>query len=153
MKYILLTKGFKCKVDDDDFAKYGLNSWYANLWNKKGGTKYYAERSVWKNGQIKHQILHRLITSAKKGEIVDHINGDTLDNRKSNLRLTNSFENQQNRVGPNKNNKLRTKGVSYVPRLKKFQVHICRNGIKKYLGVFTTKKEAEITYNTYARNL
>lgn len=40
--------------------------------------------------------LHRLLSGAKPGEVVDHVNGNTLDNRKSNLRVTTTRDNAQN---------------------------------------------------------
>lgn len=152
MKKIKLTQNKYVLVDDEDYAYLKNYKWYANLWNKKGGTKFYAERNTWKDKKRGHEIMHRIITKAPKGFVVDHINGNTLDNRKKNLRIVNRFENQQNRQKAQKNNKLGVIGVSYVERIKRYQVHLCKNGVRKYLGVYKTLKEAKETYN-HARNI
>lgn len=71
------------KVDPDDFEKYGKMRW--NI------SQGYAIRSS------RDGLLHRLIIDAKEGKIVDHINGDKLDNRKSNLRIATRTQNAQNK--------------------------------------------------------
>lgn len=94
--------------------------------------------------------LHRVIMSAAPGQIVDHINGDTLDNRKNNLRFATPAGNSQNR-GPSKNNKSGYKGVSRFRD--KWQASI-RSGPKSYnLGHYADPVEAAVAYDRAASRL
>lgn len=83
------------------------------------------------------------------GEVVDHINGDGLDNRKCNLRVCNRAQNGGNSK-LRSNNKSGYRGVSrYKNTL--WQVHISAGGAaKRYLGVFKDIKEAAKAYNIAA---
>ena len=87
----------------------------------------------------------------KKGYMIDHINGDLLDARKSNLRVCTSQQNAFNRK-PNSNKKSKFKGVS----LKKGGVkkpwygRITVNGKKIDLGYYATEKEAALAYDKAA---
>ena len=87
-----------------------------------------------------------------KGEIpdmaIDHINGNNLDNRFSNLRLATHGQNLMNR-GPQKNNKLGIKGV--YQRGNKYRSHICKKGKRQALGSFDTPEEASAAYKRAAK--
>lgn len=148
MKLIPLTKGYFTKVDDDDFEKFAIYRWQAKDTDKKN---IRAIRTVYIGK--KHNIaLSRVIMNAPKGTYVDHINHDTLDNRKSNLRFCNKSQN-------NYNQKLRSdnttgyKGVHYIKtgnRRKRWGVIIKKN---KYifLGYYKTKEEAAKIYDKTAK--
>lgn len=84
MKTIPLTKGLFTKVDDDDYEKFAIYRWYAAL---DSGTKTHraARRLFYGPKQSKIVYLARMILDAPQGIYVDHINGDTLDNRRKNL--------------------------------------------------------------------
>jgi len=147
MKYLLTTNNYKIKLDDDDYDKYSKFKWGTV------GKKYkYAARGTRTNGVYKKHLLHREITKAKKNDIVDHINGDTFDNRKSNLRLV-------TRSGNTRNSKLRSdskcnfKGVSKRKRKNRIifisRIQVDKN-IRLYLGQFKTELEAAKAYNEAA---
>lgn len=89
-------------VDDEDYEKVIGLTWY--LQNKK-----YACYII-KNFAI---FMHRLIMCAKEGQVVDHIDGNGLNNQKTNLRICTQVENGANR-SKNKNNKSGYKGVSFI---------------------------------------
>lgn len=91
----------------------------------------------------KDLYLHRVLLSAEKGQIVDHINNNPLDNRKENLRFVTASQNQMNSVA--KKNKL-PKGVSFAKDRNKYVAQISWQGNKIRLGQFDTVKEAENAY-------
>ena len=86
--------------------------------------------------------LHRLIMSAQDCDYVDHINGNTLDNRKQNLRLCTNAENLQNRVNIPTNNSSGIIGVHFDRSRNKWKVEIGVNGKNKYIGRYNTLEEA-----------
>lgn len=85
-------------------------------------------------------LLHRLIMKPKD-EIVDHINGDRLDNRKENLRLVTNQQNQFNQHNDGRGSNPR-KGVSYRKDRKKWRAYINIDEKQINLGMFLTEEEA-----------
>lgn len=118
------------KLDDEDYSK--IISENIKLWINYAPTSHSCYAIFWKDN--KRIRLHRWIINCPMGMMVDHINHDTLDNRKSNLRIVTHFENQQNR----KDNKSGKVGVYYSTRDK---VYIARLGTK-WLGQFKNLDEA-----------
>lgn len=94
--------------------------------------------------------LHRFLLDVEKHLVVDHINGDTLDNRKSNLRVISRRDNNKN-MKLNKNNTSGHKGVRPVDG--KWVATIHANNVKYHLGYFYTKSEAIAAYTGAARVL
>lgn len=83
-----------------------------------------------KGKNIKSSMMHRRILNTT--EFVDHINHNTLDNRKCNLRIVNKSQNQMN---------ANYKGV-YVCKGGRYEAYIKKNGIRVNLGVYEDKEEA-----------
>jgi hypothetical protein len=99
----------------------------------------------------KHYLAHRLAWLITYGELppgeIDHVNGDSVDNRIANLRLADRTQNARN-IGPRKNNVLGVKGVR---RLRGRFIAECTVDRKAYyLGSFATVAEASIAYNQFA---
>jgi len=92
-------------------------------------------------------LMHRLILNAPPTSHIDHINGDPLDNRRSNLRFCNRSENICNRK-LNKNNTTGCKGV--YRRKKGWSVTIQKANIQIHIGHYTTKHDAMIAYDAAA---
>ena len=151
MKTIPLTRGYFTKVDDDDYEKFAIYRWYAST----GINKKYIRprRGYWIKGKLIKVWLHREIMNAKKGIYVDHINNDTLDNRKCNLRLCTKGENNHNRV-INNNSTSGYKGVTWKKDAKKWvaQIQIIKDKKRKgiQLGYFITKEDAAKAYDKAA---
>ncbi|MDT3768186.1 HNH endonuclease [Gleimia hominis] len=104
------------------------------------------------SGAGKNQILmHRLITGAKPGQIVDHINRDRLDNRTENLRICTQQENSYNRSAQ-ANSKSGLKGVCQLSN-GTWQAQIMVNRKAYYLGRFPTAREAADAYDRAATTL
>lgn len=127
MKEILLSgkrgKGQSVKVDDDDYKKYNHLVWHLS------DTGYAVRRY---NGETIR--LHRLIMNCPEGMVVDHLNGDTLDNRKCNLRICTQLENTENRHN--------AKGYCYDKSKRKYIVRYR----SKFYGRYETEEEAKRAY-------
>jgi hypothetical protein len=97
--------------------------------------------------------LHLLILDAKPGQIVDHINGNGLDNRRKNLRLCTATENARNRQRK-KSTVSRYKGVSLhskPPEGRPWQAQICVDGAAMHLGFYAAEDEAARVYDAAAQ--
>jgi hypothetical protein len=143
-KEIPLTQGKLAIVDDDDYEELSQYQWYA----KCSYSMWYAVRDVGKVPHRKHIRMHRVIAKVSDGLSVDHINGDSLDNRKENLRICTHKENSQNRKMPS-NNTSGYKGVSVIAS-GKYQASIGVNGELIYLGLFGSAKQAALAYDKAA---
>jgi hypothetical protein len=149
MKMIPLTQGKFAKVDDGDFEFLVKHKWCV-LTGKSH--RLYAARYKKQNKKMSIFLMHRVVTSAPVGLVVDHINGDGLDNRRSNLRVCSM-------VGNIQNSKIRSdnttgyKGVYYRKSKGKYISGIMQNGKRIYLGSFETAEEAARAYDQKAREL
>lgn len=94
---IPLTRGYVALVDPEDFARFGHLKWTAAV-QRRRGFRVYAYRSQWIGGKCFTIFLHREILAAQKGQLVDHVDRNTLDCRKQNLRIATPQQNCRNRV-------------------------------------------------------
>lgn len=143
MKNIELTKGRVAIVDDQDFDYLNNYKWHAI----KGQNTFYAQRSIRKNGEKKETVkMHRAIMHTPAGMETDHIDGDGLNNLRSNLRIVTKAQNQQN-AGLRTNNTSGLRGVSWRRSTKKWTSRIKKTGGKYLsLGCFVSKEEAHAAY-------
>lgn len=137
-----LTKGFMAMVSPED-AEVLKQHWRVHL--GKGNRRGYATILSPGGGEF---ILSRVITGAKKGIKVDHANRDTMDNRRSNLRICTHAENMRNRRSRKRDV---PKGVTRSG--KKFSARIRVDGAVKHLGTFTTVAAAAEAYRNAAMEL
>ena len=141
---------FVAVVDLEDAEKVKQYHWHVAKTSSKRCRRFYIASST-------GGYLHRLITDAPKDKEVDHISGDTLDNRKSNLRLCGQFENQQNRER-SRPNKSGYKGVWRLPQVKEsaskpWCARLYHKGKSHYLGTFGTAAKAARAYDKKALEL
>jgi hypothetical protein len=119
----------KTLIDTEDLEKvrgYGF-TWHYFIGNHEASSPYAVGNKVdWDTGQRKSKriYLHRVIMDCPYDRVVDHINHDTLDNRKSNLRIVSASENQQNRKGARKGSKSGARGVSWDETNKDWIVNV-----------------------------
>lgn len=103
------------------------------------GNLYYAHRLAW-----------LYVYGEFPESMIDHIDGNPLNNRIQNLRVCTSKENQKNQGIP-KHNTSGFKGVSKFRRDNKWQAQARLEGKDVYLGLFNTPEEASEAYNTFAK--
>jgi hypothetical protein len=140
------------EVDEDDLWRLLDEPWGIQRSVGKYKTYAYVRKTVQTNGAVKVRLLHREIMNAKAGELVDHINGDTLDNRKSNLRICTHSENMCNRA-TNGSSKTGLKGVYWCKDKAMYRAHVRLNGKKHHAGYAHTAAEAGRLYDAKARQL
>lgn len=135
-------------VDDNLYHDLNKRNWYISV-------NAYATTSI----KRVNVYMHRLITNAKKGDIVDHINRDELDNRKENLRIVTQSENTRNSK-ISKKNKSGHKGVSLQVMKKEdgkkytyWQAQISIDGRNQTIGLYKDKLEAANAYIEKSKEL
>lgn len=133
-----------CKVNKEDFEKVsnikGTWSFCINKTSNKKNSYGYARYYFWikdgKNLKIQSFAMHHIILEKpKKGFVIDHINFDTLDNRRCNLRTISFRENVKRRRFDRKGFRLRLKKG-------KWELTSSKRPNYEYVGTFKTKKEA-----------
>lgn len=131
--------GLVAIIDAEDALLVNQYKWRAD----KSGNTFYACRGYGSHKLPKKwMIMHRLIMGAGEGYVVDHINGDGLDNRKSNLRLCTRSENNRHRVNLFPTNKSGVNGVYWAKTQNKWIATININKKQKTLGSFIDKEDA-----------
>ena len=149
MKEIQLTKGKVALVDDEDFEYLNKFKWCLR---GTGLGKFYAIRGFRKSkkNNITGSIsMHRELMKPEKGYVIDHLDGNTLNNQKSNLRICTQSQNCSNQ----KISILNTsgyKGVVYNKKNKRYYARITVNRIIFSLGGYIYIKDAARAYNAAA---
>ena len=117
-------------IDKDDIEKVKDLKWYIS------NAGYAMNREI--------GLMHRLIMSPPEGKVVDHINGNTLDNRKCNLRVVDQAENVWNSKKTWGASKYR--GVWFQKDKGKWCARITCRGVTTHLGYYMTEDEAGKAY-------
>lgn len=136
-KIIPLNKYKKVKVDNDDFDRLKNIIW--------------SYSSIGYASNKKYGFMHRFIMNYPDNKLIDHINHDTLDNRKANLRTCNKFENQRHQR--TKTGTSKYKGVSWDKNRNKWTANIMSDYKEKKIGRFDSEIEAAKAYDEKAKEL
>ena len=150
---IKLTQGKYTIVDDADFEWLSSMRWFA--YKSTHGLWYVARNNRHaNNGEVYMEKMHRLVMGLTKGDgkFVDHINGDTLDNRRANLRVVSNIQNMWNK-GAQSNNRSGYKGVYRHSQTGKWVAQITHQRKTYSLGCFDAPEEAHIAYKEKAIEL
>jgi hypothetical protein len=141
IRFIPLTKGKVSIVDAEDYGWLSKYKWHA----VNTGGKFYAYRCRNKRSISRH----RMIMGEPKGKIVDHKDGNSLNNRRSNLRICTTAENLRNRRRTG--GASRYKGVCFVKRLNKWRAEITFNRRQIHIGLFKDEISAGKAYDRAAK--
>ena len=144
VKEIPLTKGLVALIDDEDYERVNQYKWYAC----KNSNTYYVKHTINHHSKF---LLHRFILGVKPNEQVDHINGNGLDNRICNLRITTQSQNLMNRKKFTRLCSSKYKGVCWCKQTHKWSAKIQVNGKRKHLGRFLNEDDAGKAYNEAAK--
>jgi hypothetical protein len=148
---IPLTRGLVALVDASDYEYVAQFRWWAK-WSPRTQSFYASGRM---RGHRRVFTMHRLVLNAPLDRFVDHINHDTLDNRRGNLRLVTNQQNVKN-ARPWRKGTSRYKGVSWDAGHKKWVAQIDwrdPDGKRRHarLGRFADERSAAAVYDSAAR--
>ena len=127
-------------VSDEDYAIVCKHPWSLSncgyVQSKSGDT---------------HVLMHRLIMNAKKGQEIDHVNRDKLDNRRDNLKLCTHKDNMKNVVWKSGSSGYR--GVTYVKLQRRWRAYTQIDGKQISFGYYATAIEAARGYDRHMLRL
>ncbi len=160
MREIELTQGFVAQVDDEDYEKINsLTSWNIKK-DKSCRTRinYYARgRIYFSSGENLEVWMHRVIMGLQRGDCrqIDHIDGDGLNNCKSNLRVCTGSQNLRNRKKSFVQGSTSTyKGVSWTTKYGRWVAQIKTKEFgKQHIGLYDSEIEAAKAYDAKALEL
>lgn len=153
---IPLTRGQFAIIDEEDYARISKHKWCCH---KMGmvSKRFYASRSekYTVNKSRPTILMHREILGLYMGREpqVDHINGNSLDNRKCNLRIMTQVENSMAKRIRSPRYLSKYRGVTLQRRSGKWIARAGGNGVKKHIGVYESEIEAAKAYNKRAIEL
>lgn len=138
-----------CLIDVDDFDKLDQFGYKWHLLWSRTTKSYYAKATKYNgiiNGKPSYEtvLMHRFLMDCPKDMTVDHLNYDTLDNRKSNMRVVTLDKNNKNRQNKaNRNSKTGVRNVSYSKLEDKFVVQFQIEGKNTRMALFDTLEDAK----------
>lgn len=142
MKHLTLKCGAVVLLDDEDFEVVSRFSW------RLGKRRYVGRSKHIPNSRKSTTVsMHRLIMGLEHGDprVVDHVDGNPLNNQKANLRIATVTENARN-INRKRSNTSGYKGVCWNKDVRKWQSNIRSDGRRIHLGLFSTPEEAYAAY-------
>jgi len=142
---IALTRGAVAEVDLGDFQALSQFKWHTHV----------ATHGAYARGVVAGKLvyMHRLLMSAAPGEEVDHIDGNGLNNRRSNLRCATHADQARGYQTKRSGKTSHYRGVSWVTRDRRWTAHLSHLGHQYYLGYFTSEQLAAEAYDAKAIEL
>lgn len=133
-------------IDDEDYEYLSKFTWSL----KKTSTNEYPRCNIWINGKRTSKQMHKLIFPNYK--MIDHINGDGLDNTRKNLREVTKAQNNRNARKASDATRSKYKGVCLDKGSKKnpFRAYITVDYKRINLGQYSTEEKAAEVYNQAA---
>lgn len=142
------SKSYEVLIDDEDYARVIEKRWWIK--SHAPNKPYYAIRHVRKvKRSAIYQGMHNFIMAPPPGMVVDHIDGNGLNNQKTNLRICTMAQNAKNRR-LSRNNKSGYPGVYWVNREQRWVAYFAMNGTEVCLGYFKTPEAAAAVWKQKA---
>lgn len=151
MKLIPLTQGQFAVVDDKDYESLMQHKWHAS----KQPRGFVAVRKIGPANDRYTLYMHREILDAPIKTEVDHINRNTLDNRRCNIRTVTSSENKMN-IGKRRYRYKTTSeyvGVDWHSPMRAFRARINKDGVSHLAGYYETEQEAALARDEMGKKL
>lgn len=138
MREMILTKGKVAIVDDEDYDNLLNYHWHASPGHRN---TFYARRGEWdsKEKKMKTIRMNRQILNYYGPDVIDHIDGNPLNNQKSNLRVVTSRTNSNNRHHETSSG---LRGISWHTSRKKWRVYMRVGGKQRHFGFYSDINEA-----------
>ena len=145
MKEIHLTQGKVALVDEEDYSELSKYKWCAH---RHDGGRWYAVRSIYHIGNKSATVaMQNAIIDKSSGLVIDHIDGNGLNNQKSNLRIVtirgNSHNRHRSKIGG-----VTHSGVYFRKDTGGFRAGIWFDGKQHWLGTYGTETEAVSAYTS-----
>lgn len=137
-------KGHLVFIDDEDLWLFNGYKWHVSVKNKG---KVYLQRAA-RYGEV---YFHRIIMACPKGKTVDHINGNSLDNRRENLRICSLRQNLLNKKKRKDGVTTKYIGVHYNKLNKNYRGQLRINNKRIEVGSFDTAVEAAVARDVLAK--
>ena len=144
---IKLNRGYESIIDDDDFIRISQYKW--KVIDNKGRSDLKYSVAYLKDKAI---LMHRLIMNPPNDMCIDHIDGNGLNNQKSNLRQATHTQNLRNSKKKTPGSSI-YKGVYFCPRINHYRARITLDGKRISLGYFLSEKDAGLAYDKAAKEL
>lgn len=139
--FVPLTMGKEAVIDAADVPLVAGRNWCA----EKATDTFYAVRTQKVGGKARHFRLHRVLTGATGRDHVDHVDGNGLNCRRSNMRLATHTENMRN-SRRRRDNSSGVKGVTFDKWTGRWQAKISVDGRTVHLGRFSSIEAAAEAY-------
>lgn len=147
LAFVPLSQGMEAVIDAVDAPLVADRNWFAHRQDRN----YYALAKGRVDGKSTLIMMHRVIFGPMTKPIIDHVDGDGLNNRRKNLREASYLENSRNSYGRRDHSKSGFKGVGWIKTTRKWRAQIREAGGRmRYLGYFVDPVEAAKAYDTAA---
>lgn len=142
--------GYQVLIDDEDFDRVSKYKWHLDWpYFRRSGNYYFKTRPYINGVRYTWSLHHFIYGKPDKGSYLDHINRNTLDNRKNNFRYVTPQQNKYNQKC-RKDNTTGYKGVGVQTHCPKYIVKIVYDGKRHSLGTYSDPIEAARVYDRKA---